>query len=191
MANLTQVEKDQLKAAHDKAIAQDPTLDQKMKAAHDAMDAARQAMHDALLKADPTIGPILDKMGPKKGGGEPRPEGRRRDWGTNAPSTNAATGPSPMMRHGMPPGFANLTPDEQAQLKAAHEKVKDDPTVVAAREAAKNATTPEARRAAREAVRQAMHDAILKADPSLAPLLEKLAPPAPPANGGGSVPPPQ
>ena len=182
MANLSPAEKAQLKAAHDKAIAQDPTLDQKMKAAHEAMESARQAMHDAMIKVDPSVEPVLEKIAPKKWEHGPRPgdQGETNASGTNgtnALSTNYNS-MMPMKRegHGMPPGFANLTPDEQAQLKAAHEKVKNDPAVLAAKAAEKSATTPQDRQAAREALHKAVHDAMLKADPTIEPLLEKLHP---------------
>jgi Spy/CpxP family protein refolding chaperone len=192
MANLSPQEKQQLKAAHDKAIAADPTLDQKMKAAHEAMDAARQAMHDAILKADPSVGPILDKMTPKKWGDGNRPDGKHKDWGTNTPSTNAPAMQSLLNRDGQgkPPGFANLTPEEKAQLKAAHEKAKDDPAVVAAKAAEQSATTPEARKDAREAIHKAMSDAMLKAEPSIAPILEKIHPTGGSEGEGAAMPPP-
>jgi hypothetical protein len=64
-ANLSADEKQKLQAAHEKAM-QDPGI----KAAHDKMRQAhkefRDAMHAAMLKADPSIQPILDKM-PKGG----------------------------------------------------------------------------------------------------------------------------
>jgi hypothetical protein len=176
MERLTPAEMAQLKAAHDKAIAQDPSLEQNMKAAHEAMEKARMSMHDAILKADPSIAPILEKITPPKWGHEMRhPEGFGQ---TNRPGTNSATmTDSKHEKHGMPPGFANLTPAEKLRLKAAHEAAKNDPAVVSAKQAAKNATTPQDRHAAREACRKAMHDAMIKADPTIEPLLEKVAPP--------------
>jgi hypothetical protein len=194
MANLSPAEMAQLKAAHDKAITQDPTLNQKMKAAHDAMESARQAMHDAMIKVDPSVEPILEKMAPKKWEHGLRPGAQ---GGTNASCTSCtnalSTNSGSMMPwgkregHGMPPGFASLTPDEQAQLKAAHEKVKNDPAVVAAKAAEKSATTPQDRRAAREALHKAVHDAMLKADPTIEPLLEKLHPQGPSTNASGGT----
>ena len=176
MEKLTPEEMAQLKAAHDKAIAQDPSLEQNMKAAHESMEKARAAMHDALLKVDPSIGPILDKITPPKWGHEPRhPEGFGQ---TNSSATNSATmTDGKQERHGMPPGFANLTPAEQTQLKTAHEATKNDPAVEAAKQAMKSATAPQDRQAAREALHKAMHDAMLKADPTIEPLLEKIHPP--------------
>jgi hypothetical protein len=61
LANLPQEDRQKLKAAHEKAM-QDPGL----KAAHDKLRQARKEFRDsmraAMLKADPTIQPILDKM---------------------------------------------------------------------------------------------------------------------------------
>jgi len=64
MGGLSPAEKAQVKAAHDKAIQQDPSLEQKMKDARQAMESARKEMHAAMIKADPAIAPILEKMHP-------------------------------------------------------------------------------------------------------------------------------
>ena len=68
LANLTPQEQEKLKAARQKAM-QDPGV----QAAHEKMRQARQdfmsSMHTAMLKADPTIQPVLDKI-PKGGRGE-------------------------------------------------------------------------------------------------------------------------
>jgi hypothetical protein len=67
-ASLPADERQKLKAAHEKAM-QDPAV----RAAHDKMRQAhrefRNAMHAAMLQADPSIQPILDKM-PKGGKGD-------------------------------------------------------------------------------------------------------------------------
>jgi hypothetical protein len=72
--------------------------------------------------------------------------------------------------------FESLTAEQKQQLKAARSAAKDDPAVQAAREKMQNAQGPEARREAGREMHQAMKAAMLKADPSLAPLLEKLGP---------------
>lgn len=70
LANLSPEEREKLKAGRQKAM-QDPGV----QAAHEKMRQARQdfmtAMRGAMLKADPTIQPVLDKI-PKggRGGGE-------------------------------------------------------------------------------------------------------------------------
>src|SRR2546423_625918 len=61
--------------------------------------------------------------------------------------------------------FANLTDDERARLRAAHQKAMQDPAVQAAREKM---------RQARREFREIMRPALLKADPSIQPILDKL-----------------
>ena len=60
-ANLTEEERTKLKAAHQKALS-----DPEVRAARDRLKQARlefrEVLRPALLKADPTIQPILDKM---------------------------------------------------------------------------------------------------------------------------------
>jgi len=109
----------------------------------------------------------MGKMGEKHDGPpssdqKGKKDGNKRD--------NGQTGDP---RHG-PPGMANLTESERGQLKALHEQVKSDSAVSAAREAVQNAATPEARRSAEEAAKQVVHDAMIKIDPSIEPILEKL-----------------
>jgi hypothetical protein len=61
--------------------------------------------------------------------------------------------------------LANLTEDERARLRAAHQKALQDPAVQAAREKLKQA---------RREFREILRPALLKADPSIQPILEKL-----------------
>ena len=76
----------------------------------------------------------------------------------------------------------NLTDAEKAQLKAANEKIKDDPQLVAAGKAVEDAQTKEAREAAAKAKHQLKRELLLKADPSIQPVLDKLTtPPGKPA----------
>ena len=85
---------------------------------------------------------------------------------------------SPAFGHGRHPrkDLANLTEAERQQLKAAMKQIKDDPQLVASREAVKEAQTKEARMAAKQENRKIRHDLLLKADPSLAPILAKIHP---------------
>jgi len=170
MANLTEQERAQLKLAHEKAIQQNPALEQAMKDAHQAMEKARKNLHDAMISVDPSVASILTKIEPPKWDRPFHGEGRKGDEGKRE-----------WKQHGPPPGLANLNDQERTQLKAAHDRIKDNPSVVAARDAMKSASTPEARRAASDALRQTVDGALLKADPSLGPVLDKLhqAGPAP------------
>jgi hypothetical protein len=61
--------------------------------------------------------------------------------------------------------WANLSEAERAKLRAAHQKAMSDPTVKAAHEKL---------RQARHEFREVMHPAMVKADPSVQPILEKL-----------------
>jgi Spy/CpxP family protein refolding chaperone len=61
--------------------------------------------------------------------------------------------------------FANLTDDERARLRNAHQKAMTDPAVQAARERL---------RQARREFRELLRPALLKADPSIHPILDKL-----------------
>ena len=90
---------------------------------------------------------------------------------------------------GMRDRFETLTPEQREQLKAAREKAKDDPAVDAAREKMKSAESPEARRAAGKEMHEAMKAAMLKQNPGLEPLLEKLGPPPHGAGHGPQGPP--
>lgn len=72
--------------------------------------------------------------------------------------------------------LANLTDAERQQLKVAMKQIKNDPQLVASREAVKEAQTKEARIAAMQENRKIRHDLLLKTDPSLAPVLAKIHP---------------
>jgi hypothetical protein len=181
MANLSDTERAQVKAAHDKAIQQDPTLDEKMKAAHQAMEEAKKAMHDAMIAVDPTVEPILAKMmPPKRAGKHESGQGGKgvpsSQSGVASPSSSTNANAWQHLGRHEPAGMANLTESERQQLKALHEQVKNDPSVIAARDARKAATTPEARKEAEQSMRQAFRNAMTASDPSIAPVLEKLKP---------------
>lgn len=61
--------------------------------------------------------------------------------------------------------FANLSEAEREKLKAAHREARQDPQVQAARQKM---------RQARKQFRDAMHASMLKADPSIQPILDKM-----------------
>jgi hypothetical protein len=61
--------------------------------------------------------------------------------------------------------WASLNEEERSKLRAAHQKAIADPTVRAARERLKQA---------RQEFRDVMRPALLKADPSIQPILEKM-----------------
>jgi len=61
--------------------------------------------------------------------------------------------------------WESLSEDERSKLKAAHQKAMEDPAVQAARDRLKQA---------RREFRNVMRPALLKADPSVQPILEKM-----------------
>jgi len=225
MAKLTEAEKQQLKGAHDKAIAADPALEEKMEEVHRALDEARKAMHTAMIQADPSVEAILAKIPPPKWGRGIGQKQRKRDQSSTAvqpppqalpqvmpqeqiSSTNVIAAPSPgngsrkknkgkdapvtaitpspvgvtatpiakKLFGNSPSGMANLSNEERAQLKALHEKVMDDPAVLAAQENIKKATSPEARRTASEALHAIIQEAMIKEDPEIQTALGKIHP---------------
>jgi hypothetical protein len=74
-------------------------------------------------------------------------------------------------------GMESLTEAERQQLDAAMKKIADDPEWVAAKQSAKDAQTPEAKKETRKSMGKLRHDLLLKADPTLQPILEKMRPP--------------
>ncbi len=147
-------------AARDKAM-QDPAIQELKKKADAAGEEFRTAMRDAMMKADPGLANMLkEKMEDKFQGGK---DGHRPEAS----------------------GFANLSDNDRQKLMAAREKAKDDPAVQAAEAKKKDAKTPEQRQAALEEFHQAMKQALLKADPTIGPILDQLKPPQgpPPAAG--------
>ena len=123
-ADLPANEKAQISAARSAASKADPALKQQ------GID-AKQARRDAMIKADPSVAPILDKVMP-------------------------VSGPAAVKT-------SELSAEDSAKYKAAY-KASDaaDPSIKQKDKAAK----------------QAMRDAMIKADPAVAPILDKISPPA-------------
>jgi uncharacterized protein YbaA (DUF1428 family) len=61
--------------------------------------------------------------------------------------------------------FANLSADEREKLETAHQKAMQDPVVQAAQEKIRQAD---------KEFRDALHASMLKADPSIQPILDKM-----------------
>jgi len=163
MENLPPELRARFEAAREKAM-QDPKIQELKNKADGINEEFRKAMREAMMKADPELAEILkNQFKGKMKGGKP----------------------------GEPPGFANLSDADRQKLMAVREKAKSDPAVVAAEEKKKNAKSPEERAAADKEFHAAMRAALLKADPSLAPLIDKIkppgrqGPPGPPPEGPG------
>jgi type IV secretory pathway TrbL component len=107
---------------------------------------------------------------------------KAQDQNTSTPSTNSVVGTNSSGvgggwkkgRHPQSGAWANLTDAERQQLKTGMQKIKNDPQLVAAREVVKDAQTKEAKRAARGSLDQIRHDLLLKADPTIQPVLDKM-----------------
>ena len=148
------------------AAMEDPKIQELKNEAEKASEALRSAVRESMVKSDPDLTDAVNKiseafkknrndMKPEKGG----KEAKRKD------------GDSPAEK---------LPPEEKSKLDAARAIAKQAPSVQAAEAKLKAATTPESREIAAKEFRQAMHDAILTADPSLASVLESLGTPKPP-----------
>lgn len=149
MENLPPEIRQRFEAAREKAM-QDPAIQELKKKADGAREEFGKAMREAINKADPGLADILKE----------HMKDRMKDG-----------------KRGEPPGFANLSEGDRQKLKAAHEKAKDDPAVIAAENLKQSAKTPEERQAAMEQFHKAMKAALLKADPTIGPLLDQLKPP--------------
>jgi len=163
--NLPPEEMQSLAAAKEKA-KNDPTVRSLLEARKAIDTQLENAMRAAMLTADPTLGPVLDKL---------------KQARTRAKDVRDR--------------FESLTPEQKESLKAARESVKNDPAVQVAREKIRAAQGPEAKKQAALELHQAVKDAVLKQNPELAPLLDRLGPPhrgcmgfAPDNGGGGSSP---
>lgn len=178
--------------------------EQKEQAAMESRRKARELTEDAARQADPSVAPILEKLRkaldnnrnrqptpdpranegrnnnqPRPPQGEPRAnDGRKNAQPEDEPKTNPGrnnrqpnTEPRANTRDEPTPDRApqtnqpNVSPDEQKRLREALNKAMQDPDVKAAHEAAATA---------QKKARELAHAAALKADPSLAPLLEKM-----------------
>ena len=163
-----------VKEAHEQAA-------KAQQAAQEAQKKARDITDEAARKADPEVAPILEKIKkamerrqpdqtdrqpqgqPRRPEGQPDQPGRER--GPGQPEGDRPRGdvrePGPD-RGGVIPG---LSPEEQRRVREAMAKANGDPAVRAAREAAAAAQ--------RKAIEIA-EDVARQADPSLAPLFEKM-----------------
>jgi len=157
LADLTPEERQKLGAARDKAM-QDPKVAAAMEDRKAAGEDLRDTERAAMLKTDPTLQAIFDKLEAAK----PRNAG--------APPAGPGTPGGPDAKGPRKPGGQNgpgkvLTPEELKQLKTAKDAVENDASVKAAKETMEKA---------QKAFRETMKTALLAADPSLGPILEKI-----------------
>ncbi|HLB32644.1 MAG: hypothetical protein A3F67_06690 [Verrucomicrobia bacterium RIFCSPHIGHO2_12_FULL_41_10] len=155
--NLTSAELAQLKTAHQKAM--------KNPAVISARNIAQSTFCNAMINANPLIGPVLKKMGlnppvgmPGLGSEEKILGGNFQEWATEI----------------LAPTISNLSQAERIQLQTAHDQVKNNPTVIAARVARDNATTLLDQTTTEENFKRVTREAMLAIDPTIKPILDKL-----------------
>lgn len=170
--------RDRFRAAKDKAL-QDP----KVRELRERMEAAakdfRTAMRDAMIKADPGLAEEFKKLPDER---DERKDGNDDKNARPGRDGKGQGGDKKWDRNGHRGGFGDLSEGERQRLMAARETAKDDPAVVAARQKRDQAKTPEERQAAAKEFHEAMRAAMLKVDPTLAPILDKIKPPGSPEN---------
>ncbi|MEA3188151.1 MAG: hypothetical protein QOD99_1981 [Chthoniobacter sp.] len=138
-----------LKAAREKAM-KDPKVKEAAENLAQANKHFWEIVAPLLLAEDPSLQSIIDKVKDAADDTENADSGR--------PGLRAGRG-------AFLKGLASLTPEERQKLKAAQEKIKDNPDVRAARQK---------RQEAAQEFRKVLHDAMVAADPSIASDLEKL-----------------
>lgn len=170
-ATLTRQERQQFAEARKKAMS-DPAVTAARQARIAAQEEYQSAMKTALLEQDATLGPVLEKIR-RPAPGKTMPPAPKPPAPPAAPEASGQTPPPPPAASPKPPekgaetngGLGLLTPQERKQLRAATEAVRDKPPV-------KQASAKV--REAEQQFRETMKAAILKADPSVAPVVAKV-----------------
>ena len=147
------------------AAMEDPKIQELKNEAEKASEALRSAVRESIVKSDPALTDAVNKISEifKKNRDDMKPE---------------KGGKAGKRKEGYSPA-AKLPPEAKSKLDAARAIAKQAPSVQTAEAKLKAATTPETREIAAKEFRQAMHDAILTADPSLASVLDSLDAPKP------------
>ena len=70
--------------------------------------------------------------------------------------------------------LAVLSEAEREQFKSDMKQIKDNPQLVTAHQAVKDAATPEAKQAAHKTLQQTRRELLLQVDPNVQPILDKL-----------------
>lgn len=159
MANLSPEEQSNLRKARQAALA-DPAV-QAAKASGDQR-AFHRALRETIERNNPELAPVFAKM---RGGAR----------GPGALGAGASAGRAqPGGGKNMQKRLAFLPEDERAKMASAYAAANSNPKLNVLREQWKSATTPEAKKQAGKAYREGVRDAMLRNDPSIAPILEKV-----------------
>jgi len=147
-------------AVRDEAL-RDPELQALKKKAEEAGKEFRDAMREVMTERDPELSQNVRSFFEerKKNAGD-RPKLRKERQAESE----------------KPP----IPPEQRTRMEKARAIAKQAPAVQSAEAKLKSATTPEERRQAGKEFHEAMRNAILTADPTLADLLDKKQPPRPP-----------
>ena len=158
--------KEKFQAARDELL-QDPEMKALKEKADQAGKEFRDAMREAMINRDPEL---AEQVGAFFESRKKQFEERKKNDGDH-PKKHKKKGEA-----SKPP----IPPEQRDRMEKAREIAKQAPAVQSAEAKLKAAQTPEERAAAGKEFREAMRNAMLTADPSLADVLEQKAPPAPP-----------
>lgn len=158
--------KEKFQAARDELL-QDPEMKALKEKADQAGKEFRDAMREAMINRDPEL---AEQVGAFFESRKKQFEDRKKNDG-DRPKKHKDKGEA-----SKPP----IPPEQRDRMEKAREIAKQAPAVQSAEAKLKAAQSPEERAAAGKEFREAMRNAMLTADPSLANVLEQKAPPAPP-----------
>jgi len=158
--------KEKFQAARDELL-QDPEMKALKEKADQAGTEFRDAMREAMINRDPEL---AEQVGAFFESRKKQFEERKKNDG-DRPKKHKDKGEA-----SKPP----IPPEQRDRMEKAREIAKQAPAVQSAEAKLKAAQSPEERAAAGKEFREAMRNAMLTADPSLANVLEQKAPPAPP-----------
>ena len=158
--------KEKFQAARDELL-QDPEMKALKEKAEQAGNEFRDAMREAMMNRDPELAKQVGDFFESR---KKQFEERKKNDGDRPKKQKDKGGAS------KPP----IPPEQRDRMEKAREIAKQAPAVQSAEAKLKAATTPEERAAAGKEFREAMRNAMLTADPSLADVLEQKAPPTPP-----------
>ena len=158
--------KEKFQAARDELL-QDPEMKALKEKADQAGKEFRDAMREAMINRDPEL---AEQVGAFFESRKKQFEDRKKNDG-DRPKKHKDKGEA-----SKPP----IPPEQRDRMEKAREIAKQAPAVQSAEAKLKAAQSPEERAAAGKEFREAMRNAMLTADPSLADVLEQKAPPAPP-----------
>ncbi len=148
LQSLTPEERRKFRAARQTLMA-DPQVRAAFERRAQDGQAFRQTMRSAMLKADPSLAPVIERF-----------EKQRRE----------AQGQQ-LQRFAQRTGF--LAPEERETLLRSRQAVQNDPAVVSARQA-RDAATPETLQQATRVYNQAVQAAMIRSDPRVGNILEKV-----------------